>query len=212
MGLPRVRRLGAAFFAAASAAVVLTAPATAQPVVDWNDAAHKLHAAAVASGNPEAIAAMERLLAAPKTMAPQRAALPAQVFQVPAYSDTGRLDPATGQLYGSGIALGIDGFRFGFFGGPGTISPNQGGARMDVMWFNLANGRSGSNQLVEHQDVPVDTSIRTPKLDTGTGTIVAAVYGSLWHRWPVPVSDQHPDGYQYVKSTIFWPSLGAVLG
>lgn len=78
------------------------------------------------------------------------------------------------------------------------------------MWLNLSNGRSGTNTLIEHQDIPVDTTIRTPVLDPGPGTIAAAVYGTLWHRWPVPVSDANPDGFQYQLGTISVPSFGAV--
>ncbi|SLJ82706.1 hypothetical protein [Nocardia farcinica] len=40
--------------------------------------------------------------------------------------------------------------------------------------------------------------------------IVAAVYGTLWHRWSVPVSEAHPDGFQYLRGTINFPSLGAL--
>ncbi|MGQ4614423.1 hypothetical protein [Nocardia sp. R7R-8] len=47
-------------------------------------------------------------------------------------------------------------------------------------------------------------------LDTGAGPVVAAVYGSLWHRWSVPVSDANPDGYAYRLGTISVPSFGAV--
>ncbi len=209
-----LRRFTAVFAAIAALALVFAGSAGATPTaatdINFKDAALGLRAAA--TGNPEAEAAMDRLLASPMTVAKQNVALPGQVFQVPAFSDTGRLDPATGGLYGSGIALGLDGFRFGFFGGPATISPNQGGAQLNVIWLNLANGKSGTEVLNEHADIPVDTSIRTKVLNPGGGPIVAAVYGSLWHRWAVPVDDQHKDGFAYVKSTINFPSLGAVLG
>ncbi|MDE1669899.1 MULTISPECIES: hypothetical protein [Nocardia] len=79
-----------------------------------------------------------------------------------------------------------------------------------MLWINLANGRSGTELLYEHNDVPVDTTIRTRALDTGAGPVVAAVYGSLWHRWSVPVSDVNPDGYAYRLGTISVPSFGAV--
>ncbi|WP_280356219.1 hypothetical protein [Nocardia otitidiscaviarum] len=135
---------------------------------------------------------MDRLLASGQSAT--EVALPAQPFQIPAQSDIGR---GNGRgVYGSGIALGIDGFRFGFFGGPGTIAPNQGGAKLEVVWINLSNGRSGTNVLTEHQDIPVDTTIRTAVLDPGPGLIVAAVYGSLW--------------YRYQLGTISVPSFGAV--
>ncbi|WP_280509643.1 hypothetical protein, partial [Nocardia farcinica] len=135
-------------------------------------------------------------------------ALPAQVFQIPAQSDIGRGDGPG--MYGSGIALGIDGFRLGFFGGPGMIAPNQAGAKLEAVWVNLSNGRSGTELLIEHNDVPVDTTIRSRAFDPGPGMIVAAVYGTLWHRWSVPVSEAHPDGFQYLRGTINFPSLGAL--
>ena len=80
----------------------------------------------------------------------------------------------TGQLYGSGIALGIDGFRFGFFGGPGRFAPNQDGAQPDVMWLNLSTGQSSTAILNQHTDAVVDTTIRTGVLNPGNGTVVAA--------------------------------------
>ena len=205
-------RLTAFVAVAAAAAIALAAPATAAPTtpaIDWRDAALQLRAAA--AGNPDAEAAMDRLLASPLQEQRHDALLPAQVFQIPAFSDIGRMEPATGQLYGSGIALGVDGFRFGFFGGPGQFAPNQTGAQLDVIWLNLSNGRTGSAILNQHTDAVVDTTIRTGVLNPGNGTVVAAVYGSAWHRWAVPVDDDHKDGFAYVKSTIFWPSLGAVI-
>ncbi|NNH69677.1 hypothetical protein HLB23_07320 [Nocardia uniformis] len=179
-------------------------PAAADPTLDWTVAMDGLQAAA--AGNPAAEQAVGRLIASGQTAT--EVALPAQPFQIPAQSDIGRGDGPG--VYGSGIALDMDGFRFGFFGGPGTISPNQDGAKLEVVWFNLSNGRSGTNHLIEHQDIPVDTTIRTAVLDTGPGLIVAAVYGSLWHRWSVPVSDEHPDGFQYQLGVISQPSFGAV--
>ncbi|MBF6215098.1 hypothetical protein IU433_29725 [Nocardia puris] len=207
-GLSFIRHLTAVAAASALFAGVFSGSATAEPAaLDWVSAVQQLRVAA--EGNPDAEAAVDRLLAEPERLAEAgEIALPAQPFQVPANSDIGR-----GQgpgVYGSGIALGIDGFRFGFFGGPGTISPNQTGAKLEVVWLNLANGRSGTDLLIEHQDIPVDTTIRTRVLDTGAGPVVAAVYGSLWHRWSVPVSDDHPDGFQYQLGTISFPSLGAV--
>ncbi|HEY5855091.1 MAG TPA: hypothetical protein VIW24_13815 [Aldersonia sp.] len=204
-------RLTAFLAVAAAAAIALAAPATATPTtaVDWRDAAVQLRAAA--AGNPDAEAALDRLLASPLQEQRHDVLLPAQVFQIPAYSDTGRMDGVTGQLYGSGIALGIDGFRFGFFGGPGRFAPNQAGARLDVMWLNLSTGQSGSAILNQTTEALVDTTIRTGVLNPGNGTVVAAIYGSTWHRWPVPENAEHPDGFAYVKSTIWWPSLGAVI-
>lgn len=198
------RRFTVAIAAAAVFTGIASAPATAETTLDWTVAVQRLQSAAV--GNPAAEQAVSRLLASGQTAS--EVALPAQPFQIPAQSDIGRGDGPG--VYGSGIALGLDGFRFGFFGGPGTISPNQAGAKLEVIWFNINNGRSGTNILSEHQDIPVDTTIRTGILDTGPGLIVAAVYGSLWHRWSVPVSDANPDGYQYQLGTISVPSFGAV--
>ncbi|MBJ8343331.1 hypothetical protein [Antrihabitans sp. YC2-6] len=215
MGKLRLGRRFTAIFTAAAAAAVVFAGSTAAapaagPEIDWNEAASALRE--VAEGNPAAAAAMDRLLASPLEMRRMEVALPAQPFQIPAYSDTGRMDPATGQLYGSGIALGADGFRFGFFGGPGTISPNQGDAKLEVVWLNLLTGQSGTDILNQHMDLPIDTTMRSRVINVGGGPVVAAIYGSMWHRFPVPVSEQNPDGFKYVKSTIFWPSLGSVLG
>ncbi|GAB2658242.1 hypothetical protein [Nocardia goodfellowii] len=205
----RVRSIRLAAAVAAAALLVLGggAPAVAdEPTVDWTSAVQQLRKAA--TGNPAATAAVERLIASKQLPDTKKAALPAQPFQIPAQSDIGR---GSGPgVYGSGVALGIDGFRFGFFGGPGTIAPNQTGAKLEVIWYNVSNGRSATDLLIEHQDIPVDTTIRTRALDTGPGMIVAAVYGSLWHRWSVPVSDAHPDGYQYQLGTISIPSFGAV--
>lgn len=79
-----------------------------------------------------------------------------------------------------------------------------------MLWINLSNGRSGTEALYEHEDAPMDTTIRTRALDTGGGLVVAAVYGSLRHRSPVPVSDANPDGFQYQLGTISVPSFGAI--
>ncbi|WP_040797844.1 hypothetical protein [Nocardia higoensis] len=175
---------------------------------DMSDALRQLRSAA--AGDPAAEAAVERLLAArPQVPGAAEVALPAQVFQIPANSDIGRNGAAPG-MHGSGIALGINGFQFGYFGGPGTIAPNQDGAKLEVVWLNLSNGRSGTEALVEHQDIPVDTTIRTRPIDPGPGLIVAAVYGTLWHRWSVPVDEAHPDGFHYQRATIDFPSLGAI--
>ncbi|MEV0248597.1 hypothetical protein AB0H76_18500 [Nocardia sp. NPDC050712] len=203
-----IRRLAAA--AAASALLVLTAgghaAADREVAVDWTSAVQHLRTAA--AGNPAAVAAVDRLIASQQWQGLKNSALPAQPFQIPAQSDIGR--GAGAGVYGSGIALDTDGFRMGFFGGPGTISPNQAGAKMEVIWYNLSNGRSATELLSEHNDVPVDTTIRSRVLDTGPGMIVAAVYGSLWHRWSVPVSEANPDGFQYQLGTISIPSFGAV--
>ncbi|WP_069163455.1 hypothetical protein [Nocardia altamirensis] len=201
------RRFATVFAASAVVAGVFAGNAGAEPVaVDWAAAAQQLRTAA--AGNPQAEQAVDRLVASGQLNQAAQVALPAQPFQIPAQSDIGRGDGPG--VYGSGIALGVDGFRFGFFGGPGTIAPNQAGAKLEVLWINLSNGRSGTEVLFEHQDIPVDTTIRTRPLDTGGGLIVAAVYGSLWHRWSVPVSDANPDGFQYQRGTISQPSFGAV--
>ncbi|WP_280214831.1 hypothetical protein [Nocardia cyriacigeorgica] len=196
--------------ATAAAAMLFTGHAAAEPqTVDWTAAAEQLRE--VATGNPAAEQAIDRLLADPQRLdeAAEEVALPAQPFQIPAQSDIGRGGGAG--VYGSGVALGIDGFRFGFFGGPGTIAPNQTGAKLEVIWLNMSNGRSGTEVLTEHNDIPVDTTIRSRVIDPGPGMVVAAVYGTLWHRWSVPVSDAHPDGFQYQKGTISFPSMGAVV-
>lgn len=199
------RRLTAASASAAAAAMVFAGPVAAEPAaVDWTAATTHLRSAA--AGDPAAVQAIDRLQASGRTV--QQAALPPQPFQIPAQSDIGR--GGGPGVYGSGIALNFDGFRFGFFGGPGTIAPNQAGANLQVVWYNMSNGRSGTQSLIEHQDIPVDTTIRTAVFDPGPGMIVAAVYGTLWHRWPVPVSDEHPDGFQYQLGTISVPSFGAV--
>ena len=190
----------------AAVAVVFAGPAVAEPkplTVDVASAVSQLRTSV--ANNPGALAALDQLTAKGKV----DVALPAQPFQIPATSDVGQNGSGPG-VYGSGIALDIDGFRFGFFGGPGAISPNQGAAKLEVMWLNLSNGQSGTAVLTEHQDVPVDTTIRTAPLNTGGGLIVAAVYGNLWHRWPVPVDEAHPDGFAYQLGTIQQPSFGAV--
>ncbi|MGW4366279.1 hypothetical protein ACWEKT_11590 [Nocardia takedensis] len=194
---------GTAFFGTASAE-----PRQAdEGRIDWVAAVQKLRQ--VATGNPAAEHAVDQLLANPERLARAgEIALPAQPFQVPAQSDIGR--GAGPGVYGSGIALGLDGFRLAFFGGPGTIAPNQGGAKLEAVWFNLATGQSGTELLVEHNDVPVDTTIRSRVLNIGGGPVVSAVYGSMWHRWSVPVSDAHPDGFAYQLGVVSFPSLGAV--
>ncbi|WP_433200854.1 hypothetical protein ACQP1G_09255 [Nocardia sp. CA-107356] len=198
-----IRRFTAALAAATAFAAIFAGHAAAEPAaIDWNAATQQLRAAA--SGNPTAEQAVDRLLASGQVA--EQVALPAQPFQIPAQSDIGRGDGPG--VYGSGIALGYDGFRVGFFGGPGTISPNQTGARLQVLWINLSNGRSGTETLSEHDDTTVDTTIRTRALDIGGGLVAAAVYGTLWHRWPVPVSDANPDGFQYRLATISVPSFG----
>ncbi|MFC4125255.1 hypothetical protein [Nocardia rhizosphaerae] len=202
------RRLTTAVAATSAAvAIVFAAPAVADPApqttVDVAAAVSQLRT--TVADNPGALAALDQLV----EQGTVDVALPAQPFQIPATSDIGQNGGGPG-VYGSGIALDIDGFRMGFFGGPGTISPNQGEAKLEVMWLNLSNGQSGTAVLNEHQDVPVDTTIRSAPLNTGGGLIVAAVYGSLWHRWQVPVSEQHPDGYAYQLGRIQQPSFGAV--
>ncbi|MFC3961735.1 hypothetical protein [Nocardia jiangsuensis] len=206
-----LRRLSLAVAALAAGAFALAGPAASAPestpVIDPIAAAQQLRT--VAAGNPEAVAALDRLLTDTAAIAKAgEVAAPAQPFQVPAQSDIGRGDG--GSLYGNGLAFGYDGFRFAFFGGPGTIAPNQNDARLEVIWLNLATGESGTNQLIEHQDIPVDTTIRTARLSIGAGPVVAAIYGSLWHRWPMPVSAEHPDGFAYQRGTVTMPSFGAV--
>ncbi|MFX0575371.1 hypothetical protein [Nocardia nepalensis] len=200
-----IRRFTAALAAATALATVFAGHAAAEPAaIDWNAATQQLRSAA--SGNPAAEQAIDRLLASGPIAG--QVALPAQPFQMPAQSDLGRGDGPG--VYGSGVALVYDGFRFGFFGGPGTISPNQEGAKLQVFWYNLTNGRTGTETLNEHEDATVDTTIRTRPLDIGGGLVVAAVYGTLWHRWPVPVSDANPDGFQYRLATISIPSFGVI--
>ncbi len=200
-----IRRFTAAVAATTAFVVVFAGHATAEPATfDWNTATQQLRKAA--TGNPAAEQAMDRLLASGQVAT--QVAVPAQPFQIPAQSDIGRGDGPG--VYGSGIALGYDGFRIGFFGGPGTIAPDQTGARLQVLWINLSNGRSGTEVLSEHNDAAVDTTIRTRPIDAGNGIIVGAVYGTLLHRWPVPVSDANPDGYQYKLATISVPSIGSV--
>ncbi|WP_459547649.1 hypothetical protein [Nocardia sp. X0981] len=206
--LGSARRFLTATVVTAVATVLFTGHATADPTrVDWTSAVRELRAAA--QGDPRAERAVTALLHDSRvTGAVQEAALPAQPFQVPAESTVGR--GGGPGVYGSGVALNIDGFRFGFFGGPGTIAPDQTGARLDVVWLNLSNGRGGIEQLTEHVDVIADTTIRTRPIDPGPGMVVAAVYGSMWHRWPVPVSPEHPDGFAYQRGDVTFPSLGAV--
>ncbi|MFE5477197.1 hypothetical protein ACFQ9R_15950 [Nocardia sp. NPDC056541] len=190
----------------AAVAIVFASPAVAEPTTQTVDVAAAVSQLRTSvANNPGALAALDKL-AADGTV---DVALPAQPFQIPATSDIGQNGGGSG-VYGSGIALDIDGFRLGFFGGPGTISPNQGNAKLEVMWLNLSSGQSGTAVLNEHQDVPVDTTIRTAALNTGAGLVVAAVYGNLWHRWPVPVDEAHPDGFAYQLGTIQQPSFGAV--
>lgn len=200
-----IRRFTAAIAATTAFVAVFAGHAAAGPAtIDWNTATQQLRKAAI--GNPAAEQAVDRLLASGQVAT--QVAVPAQPFQIPAQSDIGRGDGPG--IYGSGVALGYDGFRFGFFGGPGTIAPNQTGAKLQILWINLSNGRSGTEVLSEHNDATVDTTIRTRPLDTGGGLIVGAVYGTLWHRWPVPVSDANPDGFQYKLATISVPSFGSI--
>ena len=202
-----MRRATTALAATAVVTTVFAGTAGADPAtVDTSDAFAQLRTAA--AGKPAAEQAIDRLIASGKVPATEQAALPAQPFQIPAQSDIGR--GGGPGVYGSGIGLGVDGFRLGFFGGPGTIAPDQTGAKLEAVWINLSNGRSATDLLTEHNDIPVDTSIRTRVLDTGPGMVVAAVYGTVWHRWSVPVNDANPDGFQYQLATISIPSFGAV--
>ncbi|MFI6958461.1 hypothetical protein ACIBJI_33950 [Nocardia sp. NPDC050408] len=200
-----IRRFTAAIAATTAFVAVFAGHAAAEPAtIDWSTATQQLRKAAI--GNPAAEQAVDRLLASGQVAT--QVAVPAQPFQIPAQSDIGRGDGPG--VYGSGVALGYDGLRFGFFGGPGTIAPDQTGAKLQVLWINLSNGRSGTEVLSEHNDATVDTTIRTRPVDTGGGLIVGAVYGTLLHRWPVPISDANPDGFQYKLATISVPSFGSI--
>ena len=202
------RRLLTSLAATAAATMLFTGQSAAEPAqVDWVSATKQLRQAA--AGDPQAAQAVDTLLGDPRLAdTAQDAALPAQPFQIPAESNIGR--GGGPGLYGSGVALNVDGFRFAFFGGPGTIAPNQDGARLDVVWLNLSNGRSGIEPLTEHVDIIADTTIRSRAIDPGPGLVVAAVYGSLWHRWPVGVGPENPDGFAYSRGEITFPSLGSI--
>ncbi|QHE67989.1 Tat pathway signal protein [Rhodococcus sp. WAY2] len=199
------RRIAAGLTAAVAATMMFTGAASAQPTdsvpaVDPTTAIAKLRTAA--AGNPGAEAAIERLALSPTDAAAMDVALPGQIFQVPAYSDTGQGGPVLGQLYGAGVATNMSNqFRFGFFGGPGTIAADQAGAQLEVVYYSFATGASGVVKL-DQNNVAVPTVISTPPVaGLGGGLVVAAVYGSL----------NHQVGPNIVKSTIWWPSLGTVL-
>ncbi|MFC9786676.1 Tat pathway signal protein [Rhodococcus sp. NPDC127528] len=202
-------RLAALFTTVCAAAAVLftgtaaAAPAPAPaPAVDLADAAVQLRAAA--AGNPAAQDAVERLIGAPKDIATPVLSLPGQIFPIPAYSDTGQGGDVLGQLYGAGVATNMNNeFRFGFFGGPGSIADNQTGAELNVVWYSLANGTSGITRLDQNNKV-IPTVISTAPLNVGKGMVVGAVYGSLWHK-------VGPKDTDVVKSTIWWPSMGVVM-
>ncbi|MFC9550513.1 Tat pathway signal protein [Rhodococcus sp. NPDC056960] len=199
------RRVAAGLTAAVAATMMFTGVVSAQPAdsalaVDPATAIAKLQT--VAAGNPEAEAALERLAASPTDTAATNIALPGQIFQVPAYSDTGQGGPVLGQLYGAGVATNMSNqFRFGFFGGPGVIANDQTGAELDVVYYSFATGASGIVKL-DQNNVAVPTVVSTaPVAGLGSGLVVAAVYGSL----------NHQVGTNVVKSTIWWPTLGTVL-
>ncbi|MFD4180663.1 Tat pathway signal protein [Rhodococcus sp. NPDC058514] len=205
------RRLAAALTSAAAAIAIFTGTAAAAPVTapaaDLGAATTGLRAAA--AGNPEAEAAIERLISSPqdvsKGVGKPVLSLPGQIFPIPAYSDTGQGGDVLGQLYGAGVATNMNNeFRFGFFGGPGTIADNQAGAELNVVWYSLANGTSGITRLDQNNKV-VPTVISTAPLGVGKGMVVGAVYGSLWHK-------VGPKAEDVVKSTIWMPSMGMVMG
>ncbi|MFZ2174779.1 MAG: Tat pathway signal protein [Rhodococcus sp. (in: high G+C Gram-positive bacteria)] len=204
------QRIVAGFAAAAAATMMFTGVASAEPAdsaptigapaIDTTSAIAKLRT--VAAGNAEAEAAIERLAASPTDVALSDVALPGQIFQIPAYSDTGQGGPVLGQLYGAGVATNMNNeFRFGFFGGPGVIANDQAGAQLDVVYYSFATGASGIVKL-DKNNIAVPTVISTPPIPgLGSGLVVAAVYGSL----------NHQVGDKVVKSTIWWPTLGTVL-
>ncbi|SEL24054.1 Tat pathway signal protein [Rhodococcus maanshanensis] len=204
------RRIAVALTSAAAATTIFTGTAAAapaaQPTADLGAAASGLRAAA--AGNADAEAAIERLIASPQDVAKGLGkpvlTLPGQIFPVPAYSDTGQGGEVLGQLYGSGVATNMNNeFRFGFFGGPGSIADNQTGAELNVVWYSLANGTSGITRLDQNNKV-VPTVISTAPLNVGKGMVVGAVYGSLWHK-------VGPKAEDVVKSTIWMPSMGMVM-
>ncbi|TJZ74364.1 Tat pathway signal protein [Rhodococcus oryzae] len=204
------RRIAVALTSAAAATALFTGTATAAPAAQPADpgaAASGLRAAA--AGNADAEAAIERLIASPQDVAKGLGkpvlTLPGQIFPVPAYSDTGQGGEVLGQLYGSGVATNMNNeFRFGFFGGPGSIADNQTGAELNVVWYSLANGTSGITRLDQNNKI-VPTVISTAPLNVGKGMVVGAVYGSLWHK-------VGPKPEDVVKSTIWMPSMGMVMG
>lgn len=212
------RKLGSAIAIAAASALVFAGSATAEPVaapVNPVTAAEQL--LSVAEGNPDAQAALERVLADPNAAVPRTDVaegprVPAQIFPIPAYSDTGAGNPVTGQVHGSGIATNLNSeFRFGFFGGPGEIAPNQGAAKLNVLWVNAATGKSGTNVL-DVRDIAGPTVISTkPIPEAKGGMVVAGIYGSILHRWWDPAALDGKGDWHYQTSNIWFPSLGAVL-
>lgn len=208
------RKLASAIAIAAASALLFSGTANAEPV-DAADTAQQL--LSVADGNAEAKAALERVLADPRAAVPttevaEGPRVPAQIFPIPAYSDTGAGNPVTGQVHGSGIATNLNGeFRFGFFGGPGEIAPDQGEARLNVLWLNLATGKSGTN-LLDVRDIAGPTVISTaPIPEASGGTVVAGIYGNILHRWWDPAALEGKGDWHYQTSNIWFPSLGAVL-
>ncbi|QNG17760.1 Tat pathway signal protein [Rhodococcus triatomae] len=198
-------RLAAGLTAAVAATMLFSGAAAAEPVtpeLDADAAITKLLEAA--EGDAEATAAVERLALSPKDTAAVDIALPGQIFQVPAYSDTGQGGPVLGQLYGAGIATNVnDEFRFGFFGGPGTIANEQPeGVGLHVVYYSLATGASGIVPLNENGKVVPTVLSSAPVEGLGDGLVVAAVYGNLLH-----ANGPHDP----ILSTVWWPSLGAVL-
>ncbi|WP_346764621.1 Tat pathway signal protein [Rhodococcus sp. HNM0569] len=198
-----------------AATLMLSGPVSAapdtDPAFDTDAAVAQLRDAA--EGDAAATEAVERLAKSPRDVVDVADAekvlpptnIPVQLFQVPAYSDTGQGGPVLGQLYGTGVATNTNNeFRFGFFGGPGQISRNQDGVGLSVVYVNLTNGTSGILPVNERERVlpTVISSAPVPGAHHGD-TIVGAIYGNLRHDLPKE---------QTVVSTVWWPSLGLVLG
>lgn len=207
------RRLASVVAMAAVGALLFSGNAGAEPV-DAADTAQQL--LTVADGNPDARAALERVLedpsaAVPTTDVAEGPRIPAQIFPIPAYSDTGAGNPVTGQVHGSGVATNLNGeFRFGFFGGPGEIAPDQGAARLNVLWLNVSTGKSGTN-LLNVRDIAGPTVISTaPIKEAAGGTVVAGIYGNILHRWWDPAALGGKGDWHYQTSNIWFPSLGVV--
>lgn len=202
------RRLATVLTTAAAATALLAGTAVAAPATPPTAdlAAAEAGLRSAAAGDPAAAAAVERLVAAPKDVKGAVTpvfTLPGQIFPVPAYSDTGQGGEVLGQLYGSGVATNMNKeFRFGFFGGPGTIADDQTGAELNVVWYSLANGTSGITRLDQNNKV-IPTVISSAPLNVGSGMVVGAVYGNLKHK-------VGPKAEDVVTSTIWWPSMGIV--
>lgn len=198
-------RLAASVATALTATMLFSGAAAAAPQtpeLDADAAIEKLLEAA--EGNAQATEAVQRLALSPKDTADRDIALPGQIFQIPAYSDTGQGGPILGQLYGTGIATNLNGeFRFGFFGGPGSIADNPpAGVGLHVVYYSFATGASGIVPLNENRKVLPTVISSAPITGLGDGLVVAAVYGNLAHN----IGTKAP-----LVSNIWWPSLGALL-